>query len=577
MSSKTAESKTLDSLKDLMLKPEKEQIQRIEDRLDDPMVRAKEISQTLPEAISLSIINNNKLSRVIQPVIDESIKVSVKNNPKALADAIFPVLGPGIRKAISSTIMGMIQSLNQMLNHSFSIQGLKWRFEAFKTKKQFAEIILLHTLVYQVEQIFLIHRDSGIVLEHVVTKDAITQDPDLVSGMLTAIQNFVKDSFQTDDEDGLETLRIGSDRSVWIENGEQALIAAVIRGTPPLNLRIKYRELIEEIHIKSGAALKKFNGDSLPFSIFREQLKDGLHFQEKVNKKQISFLTWFIIFLILTSLGLWGFSLFKTNMMWTGYLERLKNQKGLIIVSAQKNQGIYHISGLRDPLAKDPLNLLQKEEEKRIKITTHWKPFYSLDPGFILQRAHKLLKPPSTIKLELSGNSILARGKASQDWIETFQKTALTIPGIDGFEEGLIQNIDKEKLNNTVKGLMAIKVYFENNSTNLVKEQEQRLTQVYQKIKAIQMLQFKLKEPLQIVITGHADSSGTEKLNLKLSRNRAENIFNYLTGLGINSSFLTISGVGNNKPLKKENDKDDRQYNRAVSFDTFYLLSTKGS
>lgn len=284
MSSNADESNTLNTLKELLLKTEKEQILRIEKRLNDPMVKAKEISQSLPEAISLSVLDNNKLSRVIQPVIDDAIKVSVQKNPKALAEALFPVLGPGIRKAISSTIMGMIQSLNQMLNHSFSIQGMKWRFEAFRTRKQFAEVMLLHTLVYQVEQIFFIHGESGIVLDHVVAENIIIQDPDLVSGMLTAIQDFVKDSFDTDDD--LNTLRMGSDKSVWIEKGEHALIAAVIKGTPPLDMRIKYRELIEEIHIKAGAALEKFDGDLHPFLIFREQLKEGLQFQEKKTPKR---------------------------------------------------------------------------------------------------------------------------------------------------------------------------------------------------------------------------------------------------------------------------------------------------
>ena len=140
MGSKADGNNSLDALKGLLISPEKKQIQRIENRLDDPMIRAKEISQSLPEAISLSVLRSNEMSNVIKPVIDKSIKASVRDNPKALADAIFPALGPGIRKAISSTIMGMIQSLNQVLNHSFSIQGLKWRFEAFKTKNNLPKL-----------------------------------------------------------------------------------------------------------------------------------------------------------------------------------------------------------------------------------------------------------------------------------------------------------------------------------------------------------------------------------------------------------------------------------------------------
>jgi len=288
MSSTDSDNQTLDSLKGLLLNTELKQIQLIENRLDDPMVRSDEISTALPDAVSLSVIKNDRLSRALEPVIDNSLKASVQRNPKAIADAIFPALGPGIRKAISSTLMGMIQSLNQALNHSFSFNGLKWRFEALKTGKPFAEVVLLNTLVFQVEQIFLIHKDTGIVLEHVVTKDAIIQDPDLVSGMLSAIQDFVTDSFSTDPDDGLETLRIGSGRTVWIEKGEHAIIAAVLRGTPPLDLRIQYQELLEKIHIKSASALEQFKGDPSPFAIFREPLKDGLMSKAKTDKKKMS-------------------------------------------------------------------------------------------------------------------------------------------------------------------------------------------------------------------------------------------------------------------------------------------------
>jgi len=568
MGLKADENKTLDTLKELLLKSEKEQIQKIETRLDDPMIRAKEISRSLPEAISLSVLDSSRLSRILQPVIDDSIKVSVKNNPRALADAIFPALGPGIRKAISSTLMGMIQSLNQMLNHSFSIQGMKWRFEAFRTRKQFAEVILLHTLVYQVEQIFLIHGESGIVLDHVVAKDAIIQDPDLVSGMLTAIQDFVKDSFDTQDE--LDTLRMGSDKSVWIEKGEHALIAAVIRGNPPLDLRIKYRELLEKIHIRSGNALENFDGDPHPFSIFREQLKDGLQFQEKKEHRHISPLLWCVFIVFFSLAVMWGFNIFKTNQVWNGYLDRLATQKGLIILSAQKKEGRYLISGFKDPLAMDPVTLLKEEEKKIIQIESHWQSFYSLDPQFVFKRAEQILNPPGTILLELSGDTLIAKGRASQEWIDTFRKTAPAIPGISGCIDEKIQNIDIEHLNIAIRELITIRVYFENNSIKLVKDQEKVLERIYKIVQNIRRLQVKLKNPVQIVILGHTDSSGNEKLNQRLSRGRAEKIFGQLIIQGINPAFFTISGIGTKNPLKEEGAVADRQFNRAVTFKTFY-------
>ncbi len=570
MTSNVSDNQTLETLKDLLLKPEQNQIQTIEKRLDDPMVRATEISDALPDAISLSIGQGDKLTRVIQPVLDDSIKASVQNNPKAIADAIFPALGPGIRKAITSTIMGMIQSLNQVLNHSFSLNGLKWRFEALKTGKPFAEVVLLNTLVFQVEQIFLIHKKTGLVLEHVVTKDAIIQDPDLVSGMLSAIQDFVNDSFATSPDEDLETLRIGADRTVWIEKGEHAVLAAVLRGTPPLELRVQYQELLEHIHIKSGAVLEQFDGDPSPFAIFRESLKDGLKSKVKIEQKKISPLLWCLLAFILIVSFYFGFTLYQNHQIWKGYLDRISTKKGFIVLSAKKARRTYHISGLLDPLAKDPATLLTDMEQENLKLKFNLTPYYSLDPAFVLKRAKDRLLPPDTVSLSILDNTIHAKGEASQEWIQNFKVQSITLPGIDNYNIEKIQNPDHFHLESILKDLREIRIYFNNNSSSLVSGQEEILLNVLGKIKKIQVLQSNTLSPVQIVIFGHTDSSGSERFNLKLSRNRAENIFNYLLINGVNPAFITISGIGTQLPLTREKTEKDRKFNRAISFKTFY-------
>ena len=66
---------------------------------------------------------------------------------------------------------------------------------AWRTGKSFAEVVLLNTLVYRVEQVFLIHAQTGLLLQHVVADAVTAQDADMVSGMLTAIRDFARDSF----------------------------------------------------------------------------------------------------------------------------------------------------------------------------------------------------------------------------------------------------------------------------------------------------------------------------------------------------------------------------------------------
>lgn len=576
MAEKSPDKTSLDDLKGLLLEPEQNQIRHITTRLDDPMIRADEISNTLPDAISLSVRRSDRLARVIQPVIDSSLKSSVRNNPKAIADAIFPALGPGIRKAIASTIMGMVQSLNQVLNHSFSLNGLKWRFEAFKTGKSFAEVVMLNTLVYQTEQVFLIHKNTGIVLEHVVAKDAIIQDPDLVSGMLTAIQDFVTDSFSTDTEEDLETLRIGSDRSVWIEKGEHALVAAVLRGTPPLDLRLQYRELIEEIHLKSGSALEQFNGDPSPFSIFRESLKDGLRSKIKSDTNETSPLLWILFAALFGSLCFFGYTSYQTHRIRTGFLERLSAHKGIVVMTAKTRGNILYVTGLKDPVTVDPESLLTKEEKRRFSFSGRWEPYYCLDPDMVLKRARIILKPPDTLTLSLSNHTLLVTGTADHQWIEMLQKNAAGLPGVDRIDTKDLISTDHAQLAKVIKLLSGFRFYFKNNRSELVEGQEQDLSRALNTILDLQAIQKQIRVDFQIVLFGHTDSSGSEKLNLKLSRNRAEKIFNYFLVNGVNPASITLSGIGTQMPLTEETSMDDRQFNRAVSFKIFYSDSLKG-
>jgi OOP family OmpA-OmpF porin len=210
------------------------------------IVNSEEVGEVLPAAVKRSTKKNERLAKATLPLVEENIRQSVANNPKVLAEALFPAIGPAIRKAIAQALSSMVQSLNQTLEYSVSPKGLGWRLEAFRTGKSFGEIVMLKTLLYRVEQVFLIHKETGLLLQHAVAGDKETQDADMVSAMLTAIEDFVQDSFKTSENATLDSLKV-KELSVWIEHSPDAIIAGVIRGTPPLSLRETFSEAIEEI------------------------------------------------------------------------------------------------------------------------------------------------------------------------------------------------------------------------------------------------------------------------------------------------------------------------------------------
>jgi OOP family OmpA-OmpF porin len=57
----------------------------------------------------------------------------------------------------------------------------------------YAQVVIRHALVYRVEQVFLIHRESGLLLEQAHLPNLALPDADLVSGIRTAIRDFVAD------------------------------------------------------------------------------------------------------------------------------------------------------------------------------------------------------------------------------------------------------------------------------------------------------------------------------------------------------------------------------------------------
>jgi OmpA-OmpF porin, OOP family len=71
---------------------------------------------------------------------------------------------------------------------------------------------------------------------------------------------------------------------------------------------------------------------------------------------------------------------------------------------------------------------------------------------------------------------------------------------------------------------------------------------------------------LKVEILGHTDNVGSEDYNLKLSRERAETVKNYLVSRGIEGNRLTTTGLGESNPVSDNNSDQGRAMNRRIEF-----------
>src|SRR5271170_1991081 len=564
----SAHGGSFEQLRHLILAPEQEDLARLRARVENPETRTRDLSAVLPEAIAMRRQQGGDLalSEALRPTVETALRESVRKDPGTLADALFPVMGPAIRRSILQTLRSFFDSFNEAIDHSLSLRGLQWRFEALRTGRPFSEIILLHSLVFRVEQVFLIHKKTGLPLAHAVAPAVAMQDASLVSGMLSALQDFVRDSFHSAKGEILEKINVG-ELEVWVEDGPYAILAAVIRGIPPPDYRLRMAETLEQIHRNYAGQMERFEGDTAPFAGATDDLTRCLEFQykEKQGSKQTSYALVFAAVLFVALAGWWSYRAWE-NHRWGQFVEALRGEPGLVVTDFERQHGRYEIRGLRDPLAADPQALLSSAGLDQNNAAFHWAPYYAMDDAILEKRASALLHPPSGVKLNVVDGVLRPEGEASTVWAAEVRNRAPLLPGIRSVDFSQLTDTDQAEFNRLLGLVQVAIIRFPLSSATPTPGDLETLRQLTPQIRSLFEKGQLLRKNVEVDIVGHSDSSGEESTNIPLSQSRADRVLYQLTRDGIARAPLRSRGVASAEPLRKEENEEARQYNRSVTF-----------
>ncbi len=99
-------------------------------------------------------------------------------------------------------------------------------------------------------------------------------------------------------------------------------------------------------------------------------------------------------------------------------------------------------------------------------------------------------------------------------------------------------------------------VHFEFNSAKLTATDKEKLNVIAARLK-------KDAANAQLKVTGYTDSVGSEAYNLKLSKERAQAVVNYLIDSGVpRSQFVSVAGGGESNPVASNQTPEGRAQNR---------------
>jgi len=350
------------------------------------------------------------------------LKQAIRTEPESYAEILYPVMAPSIRRAISQAISSMLVTINQTIQSATSAQGIALRVESLRTGVPYAQLVLKKSLIYRVEHVYLIDRDTGLLIEHVKADDVEESgNDDAVSAMFSAIESFVQDSFSQDKSGRLTDMKV-DERNVWLTHGPNLILACVVFGNPPESLKGSLYDTLDGIRTNYATQIEEFDGNSDAFGeINDEYLSPLLQFQiksdtDKQNKKtkKMPLATIFFVFALVVLVSAFLLNRYSKLSLVEHFLEQTP---GVEITDLYWDNGDIIAKGFQDPDADIPYHLFAEHGLEKEDLVFDTISFRSLEPQMELQRFNKEFDLPTGVALGIDEERVFLYGEAPIEWL----------------------------------------------------------------------------------------------------------------------------------------------------------------
>jgi outer membrane protein OmpA-like peptidoglycan-associated protein len=506
---------------------------------------------------------DGSVNKVIMPLVEKSVEKSVAEHSDQMVGYLYPLVGSLVRKSVTAFITDLLEKTNSLLENSFTIKGLKWRFNAWRSGVRFSHYVASQTFAFRVEQVFLIHRETGLLLNTVSADLSNNADADLISAMLTAINDFVSDSFTKSKEKGEQHLDVvkTDDFTLLLKPGPKAVLVAAVSGTMPQKVADQLQLSMEEIHRLYGKELTDFKGDAEPLANSEQQLRDCLISELKAeanSSKKRPWMAWFVV------LALAAFLVYLSVIRWQAHqllqqVSALNQQPGIVVTSlGLVNFSEVELKILRDPSATDLASWLKERDIPSDKLQVIERAYVSLDSELLKTKVNAVLGAFPAVKAEWLNNKPVFSGEFSNLDKLRLQADLHNIAGL-GFKNIWLDGVKlagKEAntaddpaviraiLDLNIAKLDRMNVEFEQGSSDLSDESINVLIDLKEQFNNLIGIAEQQELSLGLIIMGASDPTGSVAFNKALSQRRADAVQNKLQELGIDRNRLNAIGLG---------------------------------
>jgi len=523
---------------------------------------APEIALSIREQI---LLDEEAIPRTLGPEMGKAIKAQIESEKDAMVDALYPVIG----STISKYMVEVVQEINSKIESTLSLEGVKRKFRAKAQGVSEAELIFKESIGYRVRAIFLIAKDSGLVIQEIQLPGEKHLDSEMLGGMLTAIRSFANDCIVSGSE--LDSIDYGG-WQIPLEAAGYCYLAVIVAGEPPKEFITKIRRVLGEIVLRYDEEIQQFDGNlaDVPLGVRAELEQLTEENKAKSSKSSPSTLLWILILILLVICVPWGTAGHRARVAQrieqTAAVElnaapelsiyRLEPQvsKGKLIVTGRVPSQ-YHRDRAEVLLQQIAL---QNELQLDNQILTVDVPVNPSQTAEEIQRLTNLFDRDSKVAIEAvyQAKTLTITGFV---WDRSTQQTITQafsqIPGVNRVILNLTQKLP----------IIAQRLYFDSGSSKINADNMTKIEAVADIMQQYPQVHLKL--------ISHSDGVGAAVINQILSKKRCDNVKATLTARGIESSRLINSC--NSLSLAKKDEDRAAWSKRYVSFEPFMPLNSQ--
>ncbi|KAB2850837.1 MAG: hypothetical protein F9K44_03590, partial [Hyphomicrobiaceae bacterium] len=234
-------------LRELLLDKEQRDIGRITRQVDQVFEQAgtserlqQSVAAVLDGALRQADTDRHKdVASALAPLIVQTVRKEIRNSANEIAETLHPHMGRMISTYVANAFRDMMAKINRKLESGLSARRLSIKLKSILTGKPESELLLASLDRFQVEELLLIRRGSGELIDRwraaAPTDEPAGQATDaksnrdaVVSGFLSAINDFAREAFDADDT-SLRSLDLQKHR-IYLRSSPAYLLVARCSG-----------------------------------------------------------------------------------------------------------------------------------------------------------------------------------------------------------------------------------------------------------------------------------------------------------------------------------------------------------